>query len=147
MAASDWIALGSAGIALLALIVAIVVAVRQHGLSSRMTDIEEARRAEEIDEKQTAVIALSRADYDHGGFYVVLTNEGAAVAEAVELSAWSEERPDESILREDTVRIPRLYTGDQQKVLVTLVIGQHPPFGYLLTWTDGRGPQAKRGHL
>lgn len=146
METSDWIAVGSAGIALLALIVAIVVVVRQHGLSSRMTEIEEARRAEEVDEKQTAVIGISR-EPDEYGFYVVLTNEGAAVAEAVELSAWSEKEAERTILDERTVKTPRLYPGDQKNILATPVISQSPPYGYLLTWTDGRGPQEKRGHL
>jgi len=81
-------ALALSGISLL---VAVIFPIRQERLQSRVTDIEEARRAEEVASRLLADVTVSLAGYQGASLrpaentFLVLENRGPAVAEDVDM--------------------------------------------------------------
>jgi hypothetical protein len=134
----------SAALSLAALIVAALVARSQTAIQFRLAAIEEARRAEEVASRAQARVTarFTRGQVrpnEYGGFagYVVLRNEGAALARDVTIFVEPGEDVPEVLGLED---LPvDLQPGQPLELPVVMVLGDATSFDLSVRWADESG--------
>lgn len=139
-------------ISILALVVSVAVAQRQHQLSIRTTAIEEARRSEEILNQKTANL-VARPEHERHqeesfgkvqtktDSYLVIQNIGAAPASDISTEIVDGTTP----VRLDLSAFEGGYleTNESMRTYAFLVMGNAARFTLKLSWTDGRDRQEK----
>lgn len=127
----------SAAIALAALVVSIKVARRQTAIQERLTAIEEARRAEEVEARARARVTASflRADSQ-----LVLHNEGAALARDVTAEVASQDGAEVAEVYGLDETLPAdLQPGQRMPFRVMLDLGMGATMRVTVRWTDEAG--------
>lgn len=132
----------TAGIALAALVVSIVVAKRQTEVQERLAAVEEARRADEVAARSRAQVTASIQRMPGDGRWpgqqvLVLRNEGAAVARQV--LATVDERPGtpKPIGLDDLSA--DLQPRQEMPFLLPVSLGDEPVLRLTVRWTDQLG--------
>jgi hypothetical protein len=145
MEAGDIAALG---IGALALIGTVVIGVRQTSLQRRVTEVEEARREEEVQSRLEADVTARFGRYisDRGttGHQFVLTNLGPAPAREVQFGWRKPEEGNAPAFMMEEHRSPvTLVPGQDYAVHSYMVTGTSATLEVELSWVDGTGPRTK----
>jgi hypothetical protein len=133
----------------IAILVSIVLFIRQHSLQGQLTAIEEARRDEELAARLVAdVTARIDTEPAHTGVrrkdFLTLVNRGPALARQVDVEILETEggkAPD--LMKEGMVFPVQLDSGQTYPIHCSFYYGGSPSLPILLRWVDGRGPQTK----
>lgn len=133
-------------VAVLALLLSAFAFFKQFPLQRRVTDIEEARRQEEVASRLVAdVTARTAKEPQHGSLaestYLVIHNRGPSVAEDVNLETSGEGWHTFT----DAATFPVTLDADQEyRVPLVLTVGSDSTMEVVLTWRDRTGDKTKR---
>jgi hypothetical protein len=138
---------GAAVIGLLALGVAGFFSWRQAQLQRRVTAIEEARHAEELESRQraevTAVFRI-RQEPNHEQHYVFILNRGPAQARDINVTL-DHSGPGQMIVTLDSnaLPIPRLDRLQEYPIQVIFELHASKLIDVVISWVDGHGQHRK----
>jgi hypothetical protein len=131
----------SAGIALAALVVSIVVARRQTRIQERLAAVEEARRAEEVEARGRARVVVSIQHEKRGerglADWLVLHNEGPALARGA-LVEVEEGKGVPGVIGLDALPAD-LQPGQSLRFILTVAMGDGPTMPVTVQWADSAG--------
>jgi hypothetical protein len=142
----------TAGIALLALVVSIIVAQRQTAIQERLAAVEEARRAEEVEARTRARVTASIMRVETPPLIrtvasspapiswpvlLVLRNEGPALARDVQVQV--EEAPHVPTVNGLEVLPVDLQPGQPMTFHMPVAMGDAATIRVTVRWTDGAG--------
>jgi hypothetical protein len=135
-------------VAFLALAFSVFSFIRQFSLQRRVTEIEEARRQEEVQARLAAdvVAAFETFISSRGtkGYQFILGNRGPAIAEDVSFEFVRTGGGETPGLVMEGHHFPiRLDPGQQYAVHAIMVMGTAPAVEVVLRWRDGNGAREK----
>jgi hypothetical protein len=119
---------------------------RQFGLQRRMTEIEEARRQEEVTASMRADLTARFEVYvtssGRKGYHLLLVNRGPARAEKVSFELLEPDEGETPSMFMEGHEFPiAMVPGQEYPIMAAVVMGTAAAVDAVLRWTDGTGPR------
>lgn len=111
-------------------------------LQARLVELEEDREADRRQKQQAADLTAyfeKRPGRNGPRTMLVLRNNGDAPAEDVKVEFDGEPIDEHGSVHYDEATIPKIGSGAESPILVSVHSGHNPPFHVRLRWSDGTG--------